>query len=190
MIRKLAVITGALAFVASINGNAWALTINDPGVVGAFGITSGGTAELTIAQTLLNMDPATSSPTGCDLQTECYQTANQDYAGTLSFAGQGGGTNISLPTDGSFDYILVKYDGAEAGYVLFYTGNLTGTFVVPSPSFPLWTDQTSQYVANGWSAYTCTTSVCGAVPDGGSTSALLGSALFAMGVLARRFRKA
>jgi VPDSG-CTERM motif len=194
--KQLTITAAAIAFACAFGSNAYALTINDPGVVGVVGVDS-TIDPLTATIHLLGMTASQSDPSGCSITTNCYQTSSTDYVGTVTAVAASGSpasAGVTLPS-GGYDYILVKYDGAEAGYVLYYVGGLSGTLVF-SPSYPLWDpNTTNQYSANNWYAFNCTDDTCGGgptfvTPDGGSTVTLLGSVLFALGMFARKFRKA
>ena len=79
-------------------------------------------------------------------------------------------------TAGTYTYLFAKYDGPNAGSVVWYVGNLTGIFTIPQA----W----KGYGLSGWTLF----GGGGSVPDGGTTVMLLGAALGALG-MARRFLK-
>jgi hypothetical protein len=201
MAKKLWIIASVFVFVAALNTKAYAdtLTLNSPDVVGAIGTTSQQppnsniTTETTISQTLLDQPAGTSAPPSCTLAEYCYQTSNTEYSGTLTFAEKvtftGDSSQLIIP-DG-LDYVLVKYDGPNAGYVLFYVGAGSTTTAVPEYSYNIWGKNDQQYQISHWTGF-CSTADCNIqfdTPDGGSTVTLLGSALLALGVLARKTRR-
>ena len=79
-------------------------------------------------------------------------------------------------TAGTYTYLFAKYDGPNAGSVVWYVGNLTGIITIPQ--------QWGQYGLSGWTLF----GGPGTVPDGGTTVMLLGAALGALGMV-RRYLK-
>src|SRR5262245_48280016 len=89
--------------ITLLTAPAYALSLSDPGVVGAANgatiATSGGgngfgtLAQATgVAQHLLDMLANTTDPTGCAIQpkgTSCYKTGSTEYSATLT-----GGTKV------------------------------------------------------------------------------------------------
>ena len=189
--KKLA-ISAAVVFLVSLSSNALALTIDSPGVVGAIGgdalPNANETTEAAAAQHLLDMLAGTSDPSGCSLANACYQTSSTEYSGTLSTVG----TNSSqgaYQVPAGYEYVLAKYDGDNAGYVLFYVGGAATD--LPEYSYSIWNVVNGQgdpveasYQISHYVGFNC--EGCTSVPDGGTTVTLLGSALFALGVLARK----
>jgi hypothetical protein len=177
--------TAAIA-VTFLAAPVYSLTINDAGVVGAASGETGGNANETtataIANHLLAMGASESDPDPCSLSgtTTCYKTSSTDYNGTLDVADatkvDGGSNDVS-----GFTWVLAKYDGDNAGFVLFYVPDLGGT-TIPLTSSSIWLNvagqgyQLSNFV--GWNGTN--------VPDGGMTLLLLGAALGGLGA-ARRF---
>src|SRR5438045_1617198 len=100
------------------------LTINTPGIVGiSFGVTSLGQGNLEyetgIAQHLLDMPANTTEPATGPMQ---YQTSSTEYSGTLTGGVEtdlGGGTGHVAA---GHAHAISKYDGQNAGYILFYLG--------------------------------------------------------------------
>jgi hypothetical protein len=186
---RTATIAIAVMFGCGLSSNVSAdpLTLATPGVVGAY---DGGTGtpppELTIAQAILDLTLIGQiSPAGCISNppgTQCYmnRTAGVDYSGSL-----GTGIKVDPPGDGSVDlqyeYAIGKYDGHNAGYILFYLPAFG--YELPMKSGTVWTSNNGE--GHGLSHFTTFNALV--VPDGGSTAALLGSVLFAFGVLRRRF---
>jgi hypothetical protein len=136
------------------------------------------------------MAASTQDPTGCNLttSTNCYVTSSTDYSGTLdNVTSSNTGTGTTIPT--TYDYVLAKYDGTNAGYVLFYMPTYDGgSYTIPEYSYSIWNTTTGQgnpvqasYQLSGWVGFT--------VPDGGSTVTLLGSVLLGLSVLRRRLSK-
>ena len=104
------------------------------------------------------------------------------YSGTVS-----GGTQqttnpeVFIPALLTSEYFLAKFDGPNAGYVLFNTADFlaAGNTSIPANGSSIWISKGS-----GLSHYTFfgTTSV----PDGGTTLLLLGAALGGLGIVRRR----
>lgn len=173
--------------IALLTAPAYALTINDPGVVGAASGESGSGGAVALAlgvsNKLLSMAAGTADGAGCDLNgaLECYRTSTTEYTGSVS-----GGTEVGGATNAgstNYEYVLAKYDGPEGGYVLFYMPNFGG--LIPLTSSTIWVNTAGQgygishYVGFGTRS----------VPDGGATLSLLGLALAGIGAF-RRYVKA
>jgi hypothetical protein len=96
--------------------------------------------------------------------------------GPATLALRGTGTTINLGTQGTYDYLFAHYGGPAGGFAeVWYVGNLSGTISIPSIGFG--------HGLSGWALFTVSG---GAVPDGGTTAMLLGTALGALGIV-RRF---
>lgn len=98
--------------------------------------------------------------------------------------------SISIPA-GSYNYIFLHWGGPneDASYFnpqLFYIGGETGNLTFNAPVNTAANGGTGRYGLSFYSLYSPTTSV----PDGGSTIALLGSALVGVGALRRKLLKA
>ena len=194
MTKKLVTIAAAMLAAVSWSTSAYALTLNDAGVVGAFsGETvenSATTTELIAAQHLLDMAINSSDPNGCNLAgtTTCYRTGSNDYSGTLTGGTQvQNTTNLTTAINAGATYVLAKYDGPNAGYVLFNIADwiaANNPDDIPQTSSTIWTNTQEQgYGLSHYTYFGSSTSV----PDGGSTAALLGSVLVGLGMLRRRF---
>ena len=173
-------LTGACALSLILLGNLNALTLISPGVVGLKDdklANSNVTSERTAAQKLLDM-AASSVDGGFDPGTGLYEymTSDTEYAGTLV-----GGLQTNLTASG-WDWALAKYDGPNAGYVLFYLGGALASTIVPQFPAILWTTNEQQYAISHLTVFNASTSV----PDGGLTVMLVGLGLVGAGA-ARRF---
>jgi hypothetical protein len=139
---------------------------------------------------------ATSSPTL--IGTETYTrngVANPGSGSVVSLIGGSCNGTFGCLKDASgnmnvaagYEYLIAKYDGPNGGAVVFYLGGKA--FTLPATSFDIWTNTTGQgYGLSGWlefNTYVNSTSVV----DGGSTVAMLGSVLFALGFLGLKFSK-
>ena len=187
--NKLALLCTAVCaamFAFSHNANADAtLTINDGQTLGDvfFGIPSGDVARTTYTNDLVGAYNAL-HPSGYTFSAngQNYTLINGSPAfgatlPTAVFAFNGSPTDtINLgPTAGVFQYLFAKYDGPNAGSVVWYVGNLTGVITIPQ-----------QWAGYGLSGWTLFTGPGGNIPDGGTTVMLLGAALGVLG-MARRF---
>ena len=196
-IRLPLVATFALTIFWATSAAALPLTYSSPGVVGTIdGVIDGGVgAELTEAQALLNMLMNTSIN---DLNQPCIGAADNfddgckktnttfDYSGTLTNL-LGDGAKINNPqgqqlTVTGFQYVLAKYDGINAGYVLFYLPDFGNT--IPANPDDFWTD-TAQYSISHLTRFNGTTTT---VPDGGATLGLLGLGLVGLSYVRRRLQ--
>ena len=187
---KKTLLTTFAVLVAGVMG-ANALSINDTGVVGTIeaGTQNAGQAsgnETEWANYLLGLgDSVTTTVDGntpVDGTTENYATSSTDYNGTLT--GAGTRINSATPDVSSYTWVLAKYDGQNAGYVLFYMPDY-GTSV---PEYPanLWTTTADQYQLShvtAWGGGGTT------VPDAGATLALMGLALMGLEGVRRKVRR-
>lgn len=113
-----------------------------------------------------------------------------DFAGTLTLTGafQGNAGDTSIPA--GYDYALAKYDGQEAGYILFYLGGTAST--IPAAPYNIWTTGTEQYALSHWTVFNGTNEINpndgggNGVPDGGSTMTMLGLGLVGLGMVKRK----
>jgi len=106
--------------------------------------------------------------------------SNNDFGpllGPATLALTGEGMVVNLGTQGTYDYLLVKYDGPNAVSQVWHIGDLTGIIIIPA----IWGD-------HGPSSWALLGPTPNNVPDGGATVMLLGTALGALG-MARRFLK-
>jgi hypothetical protein len=199
MTKRLAAIGVAFALTLAFSSRAQAnIIITDPltaypydavvvGTIDAGTQNSSTVDETAWANYLLSMGALSTttidSPNDTNSATEIYTTGTIDYSGTLSGAVQSAAGAYIVPS--GYDYVLAKYDGQNAGYVLFYLGGQSAT--LPLYSYNIWGSATDpSYLISHYTTFNCTN--CTSVPDGGSTVTLLGSALFAFGMLARKFR--
>ena len=192
--KKTLPIFAALALLFGFSSSASALTINDPGVAGILEgqVASNTTNEATISNFILAMGanqtiaapPVNGDTVNCspDQGTCEYKTGNNNYNGTVSGGVQVTTTPTVLTAAAlASEYILAKFDGPNAGYVLFNTADwlAAGNTALPSNGSTIWDAQGS-----GLSHYTYFGT--STVPDGGITISLLGSALVGLGLLRRK----
>jgi hypothetical protein len=171
-------------------GQGYALTINDPGVVGAIESGTQNSSvdnEIAWANYLLSLGAnaavTADAPDDTQAATENYTTGSTDYNATLTGGVQLGGTDAS-----GYEYVLAKYDGQNAGYVLF---NVAAWFAanndynIPSTSETIWSNKKGE----GYAISHFTGFGSASVPDGGASLVLLGAALSGLGVARRLMRK-
>ena len=186
MLKKLTTIAAVIAVTSIFGSSAYALGLNDPGVVGAIHgalANSNVDTETAAAEFLLDMATNTTDSNGpgagaaaCNISTDagCYATSNTDYSGDLSGGAQGAAGDVTV--DAGFEYALAKYDGPNGGYVLFYLGGAATT--LPNPSSPLW-GEGGQYGLSHYTTFNATS-----VPEP-STLLLLGGGLVGLGFVRR-----
>ncbi|MEY2429381.1 MAG: hypothetical protein QOJ40_2266 [Verrucomicrobiota bacterium] len=155
-----ALLAGAAVWAGVINNASATLSwpsplgLNDPGIVGiSFGVTSLGQGNLEyetgIAQHLLDMPANTTEPSSGPMQ---YQTSSTEYSGTLT-----GGVETDLGGGGAVHvaaghaYAIAKYDGQNAGYILFYLGGQDA--YLPEFSYTIWGTDAGQYQISNFSVF-------------------------------------
>jgi hypothetical protein len=176
MKNKLGKLLAAIALLAiafTTNVQADPLSLNSPGVVGVwdFRAPANVATEIVAAQTLLNMAANVGT-----FGTDAFVTTSLDVSGTLT-----GGLQTDTSVSG-YDWGFAKYDGQNAGYVLFWLGGATASTVIPQYPANLWTTKPEQYAISHLTVFNQSSSV----PEGGMTAVLLGLGLVAMSFAARR----
>jgi protein with PEP-CTERM/exosortase system signal len=109
-------------------------------------------------------------------QDSLVTRSNNDFgplSGPATLALTGQGVTVNLRTQGTYDYLLAKYDGPNAISAVWYVGDLTGIIRIPAIS--------GEY-GPSWALFT---SGPQSVPDGGATVIILGAALGILGVVRR-----
>lgn len=193
------VATFAVAMSLATSVAALPLTYDSPGVVGTIdGIISGGVdEELAFAQALLNLSvggsiddfsdsPCIGATNNSDIGRCKKANTTFDYSGTLTNL-LGDDAKIENPIDQQlvvtgFDYVLAKYDGGNAGYILFYLPDFGNT--IPNIPNNLWTSTPGQFTISHLTRFNESTTV----PDGGATLGLLGFGLMGLGYVRRRLQ--
>lgn len=139
-----------------LGGQVQAITINDAGVVGTIwhcgdaveaGATpdskcssADSTSETAMAQYLLDMginSTVTADGNG-DGYYEDYETGANDYSGILVFAEKDdSGDNTGFD---AYEYVLGKYDGPNAGYILYNVADYVAAYgsAIPMLPAPIW----------------------------------------------------
>lgn len=168
-----------------LGGQVQALTINDPGVVGTVWHCDGPSncenantdTTLDMGNYLLGMGAdssitidAANAPNGI---RETYTTSSTDYNGILTDAFRQDGGVLTGWT--GFEYVLAKYDGQQAGFVMFNVADYlaaSGTSL-PALSNSIWGNE-GQYELSNWTGFNATS-----VPEPG-TALLLGLGLLGL----------
>ena len=185
--KRLTIVAAAVAMMLAIGAraNAAGITVDDPGIVGSVdglsGDNPGDIAQMVaLAQGILDLTLGQSVST---VDTRDWQANHvYDYSGTIQTPATSqhfeSGHPFQAPS--GYTYALAKYDGQNAGWVLFYLPTFGTT--LPEYSYSIWGKDASQYQISSFWVFNPVTA-----PDGGSTAALLGSALVGFGILRRRF---
>jgi hypothetical protein len=166
---------------------AFALTINDPGVVGTVKDASPPSFDNVYVQTLLNMGPSEHQfvPNNPPLGDHTYDTSSTDYNGLLSGAGHDG-TGTTL--DAGYDFAIAKYGNGNnnnGGGVVYYLP----TFGLTIPGgFPFGDNANG---LSGWTEFNASDITIippegTPTPDGGATMLLLGGGVSALAFLRRK----
>lgn len=161
------------------------LTSSSPNLVGiAYGVTGSGQGsdafKFEVAQILLSMGANQTITQSVGSTSTLFNTFATDYNGTVNTAvsASGGAGN---QVGSGWDYVIAKYDGKNAGYILFYLGGEAADL----PQYPanFWTSNTEQYGISGWTAFDATTTTSVPEPSTVIAGALL---LLPLGVSAIR----
>jgi len=136
------------------------LTLNSPDVVGIVKGLNGdnpGSDEIAFAQHLLDLPAGTVNDSYVDPisgNAHIYNTSSTEYSGTLTKGIEG--TTVTVAS--GWEYAIAKYDGKNAGYVLFYLGGSDAT--LPQYSYSIWGGNSCQYAISGYTTFNAT-----AVPE-------------------------
>jgi hypothetical protein len=180
--------TMALACVFSSITYAAEITLATPGIIGTASGLSGdkpGSDAAWLAQAILDLDQNDDLVFG---GRRWQASTVADYNGTIDALsadkteipkeGEDPGRAFTAPP--GYLYALGKYDGQNAGWILFHLPTIGST--LPEFSYSIWGQDAEQYRLSNYTVFN-------SVPDGGATVALLGSILVGFGILRRRLIK-
>jgi len=172
--------SGSSAFAVVISGPIDYSTSNLVGTVYTGTASSDPTNETAWAQQILDL-PAPTGPVA--IGGYIYRTGDVDYSGTLSL-----GTQMGLTGDheipAGYEYVLAKYDGKNAGYVLYYLGWEAST--IPEFSDSIWTNIAGQgYQISHFTVFNARPPKV----TEPTTLSLLGASLIVVGLTNRRRRR-
>jgi hypothetical protein len=156
-----------LLVVSMVSSQAFAILIDDAGVVGTIDHcdvsgceNSNTTTETAMANYLLGL--AVNSSDTVDVNSngifETYQTGSNDYSGTLAGAFQDDSGALTGWT--GYEYVLGKYDGQNAGFILYNVEDFLAAFGDSLPEFsdPIWVNGQEQgYQLSHWTGFNATT---------------------------------
>jgi hypothetical protein len=134
------------------------LHLNDHDVVGIMNGLAGdnpGNDEPYFAQEILNLTANTLNFSFTDSSSgvaHLYSTSSTEYSGTVIHTGTHQGSDNNVPA--GYDYVIAKYDGKNAGYVLFHLGGQAAT--IPEYSYSIWGADAGQYQISGYTAFDVT----------------------------------
>lgn len=176
-----------LLFLSSVTVNAAIITgpidYGTDGLVGTADVGSSAanaTNEAFWANTILGLvglGTTSSNPDGNGID---YKNSTAvDYNGSIgdSSVNLGGGKDGTIAA--GWEYVMAKYDGQNAGYVMYYLGGEAST--IPLLSNGIWTNVSDEgYALSHWTAFNSVS-----VPEP-SILALFGLGLIAIGFIRRR----
>jgi len=188
MKRQLVGLAAVLVLGVGSSADAASITLDDKGVVGAADWLAGDNDDsyAPLAQEILDLAKNTTSVCGAPELTDrpCSSNTTYDYSGDLALVDKlegldaDNGANVVLSgVQLTYDYALAKYDGQNAGVVLFYLPDYG--YTIPGLSDTIWTNKKG----NGYAISNIR--FFNSVPDGGSTAALFGMAILGLGAVRR-----
>lgn len=189
ILKKLAVFVATIA-VASFS--AQALTITSPitythsadnPIVGTFDTGTSAANVPTVTGYLNTLLGLGANQPLTDISGVKYKTSSVNYNG--SFVASDGvriDSGNLLSVAAGYDYVVAKYDGKNAGYVVWYLGGEAAT--LPEYSNSIWQNIAGEgYRISGYTAYGSGST---SVPDGGATAALLGVGMLGLAAIRRK----
>lgn len=134
------------------------LTSSSPNLVGiAYGVTGSGQGsdpfKFEVAQDLLNLGANQDVTMSVSSTSTEFITFGTDYNGTvITSSSASGGAGDAVGS--GWDYVIAKYDGPNAGYIMFYLGGEAA--ILPQYPANFWTEKPEQYGISGWTAFNAT----------------------------------
>ena len=170
-----------------VNGNAYALMISGPidyTTSGLVGTADAGTGAVNVseeaiwAQQILDL-AANTKVTILGVNYRTHDT--DDYTGVINASDYTKDDSENNHIAAGWEYLMAKYDGQNAGYVMYYLGGDEAW--IPSFSDDIWVNgQNNGYQLSHWTAFNSM-----AVPEP-SIIALFAAGLFGLGFARRRMR--
>lgn len=168
----------AVMIALTFGSNIFALSINDPGVVGTYRPPEPASiaSEVGYVNQLLSMGANQTVING----GYTYQTSATDYSGTVSAVGALKDESGNTVVPAGYEFVTAKYNGPNGGGVVYYLGGASITLQPTSAG--LWVNTDGQ--GYGLSHFTVFNRI--SVPDGGSLVALLGLTFTGLALAHRR----
>jgi hypothetical protein len=129
------------------------ISVNTPNIVGAANILQSDKAsgEIStvqpIAQKLLDLAASYNGT----IDGRLYRTSQTDYSGTLLSTPTQKDDNGNVNVPAGWEFVVGKYDGQNAGYILFYLNGQDA--VLPAVSYAIWGENSGQYELSSWYAF-------------------------------------
>ncbi|HUS35061.1 MAG TPA: VPDSG-CTERM sorting domain-containing protein [Verrucomicrobiae bacterium] len=179
---------GALLVAALLASNSQALTIVTFDSATTIGLITPGTSTSTVdnaAYVNSLVDRSNGGATsGFDLGGQVYtllhaQAAGLGYADAAGVTDQGaiGGDGVVDVT--GYEFLIVKYDGAQGESYVFNVAGVAGDFQVPD-------EDGNGFGYNKYILFNGATTPPTGVPDGGATVAMIGVGLIGLGAIRRK----
>lgn len=178
---------GALLVAALLASNSQALTIVTFDSATTIGLVTPGTATSTednAAYINSLVDRSNGGATsGFDFGGQVYtllhaQAAGLGYADAAGVIDQGAIGGDGVVDVSGFEFLIVKYDGAQGESYVFNVTGITGDFQVPE-------EDLSGFGYNKYILFNGASTPTG-VPDGGATVAMIGVGLLGLGAIRRK----